>query len=143
MSEKLCTLRTQGGGGLKETALWTNSAPTSVFANQTITLSDDLTKYDYLKVSYRVSTSISTESYVIIPVDTFKNYTGSQTNTIMYVLQSIGGYAYMLYQRSMAYTSPTQMTIGGANLINYGNNTITTGQNSRTIPISVIGCKFK
>ena len=59
MAEKLCTLRGAGGGGAKqtETVLWTNSSPTSNFADQNVTLSDSMSNYDYLKFTYKKATN--------------------------------------------------------------------------------------
>lgn len=77
MSETLCTLRTKGGGGGKytETSLWTNSAPTSNFAAQTVTLSDSIDNYKYIKIKYCFSASYNTGNYLsdyIISVDELK-----------------------------------------------------------------------
>ena len=77
MSEKLCTLRTKGGGGGKytETSLWTNPSPSSDFAAQTITLSDDMDNYEYIKIKYCFSASYNTGNYLsdyIISVDELK-----------------------------------------------------------------------
>ena len=71
MSEKLCTLRTKGGGGKQtETVLWQNSAPTSNLPSsgytQEVTLSDDMTNYDYIKVTFRASTTNSTSMSVLV-----------------------------------------------------------------------------
>ncbi len=70
MAEKLCTLRTKGGGGGKytETVLWTNASPTSSFAQQNITLSDSISNYDYVRIYFRASTTNSAEKSIIFPV---------------------------------------------------------------------------
>lgn len=59
MSEKLCTLRTKGGGGgaqYTETSLWTNPSPTSNFpasaSYEDVTLSDSMANYKYIKITY-------------------------------------------------------------------------------------------
>ena len=61
MSEQLASLHKKGGGDLKETVLWTNPSPTSSFNAQTITLSDDMNNYQFLKVVSRISKTDSTE----------------------------------------------------------------------------------
>lgn len=43
------------GGTLSETLLWSNSSPSSNFAGQTITLSQDYANFEYLKVNYTVN----------------------------------------------------------------------------------------
>ena len=49
-----------GGGTIRSTSLWTNSSPTSSFAQQTISLGDNLSNYQYVRVRYRCSTTNST-----------------------------------------------------------------------------------
>lgn len=57
--------------------LWTNSAPTSEIANgTTFSLSDDMTNYKYLKLTWRRSTTDSTECNEIMSVDDFLTTTG-------------------------------------------------------------------
>lgn len=69
------------GGGLTETTLWTNPSPTSAMTSGTlITLSDDYTNYDYLKFTYRVSTTIDTEWDVVIPKDSVTDAIYGLTN---------------------------------------------------------------
>ena len=63
---------TSSGGSLPiETTLWENSSPTSSMTTQTITLSDDITNYDYLKVEYRQTTSTDTRSILVFTVNDF------------------------------------------------------------------------
>lgn len=113
MSETLCTLRTKGGGSGKytETSLWTNSAPTSDFGAQTVTLSDSIDNYKYIKIKYSFSTSYNTGNYLsnyIISVDEFKkspypeasgtarlNYSFARMNT-----SNVAGYRRFYYASS-------------------------------------------
>lgn len=44
MSEQLASLHKKGGGGIEAKLLWTNSAPTSSYAAQTLAI--DLSEYD-------------------------------------------------------------------------------------------------
>ena len=60
-----------GGGTLSETVLWTNPSPTAAFDGQTLSLSDSLSNYDYVKIDYRASTTNATESSMIIPISSF------------------------------------------------------------------------
>lgn len=66
-------------GGMRETVLWTNPAPTSTFTNGNVTLSDSIANYDYIRFYCRGSTSISTESSVMMPVSDFY-LSGGSTN---------------------------------------------------------------
>lgn len=77
MSEKLCTLRTKGGGGGKytETSLWTNQSPNVAFAAQTVTLSDSISNYKYVAIYYKyagTTDGVNDPMPVIVPVDKFK-----------------------------------------------------------------------
>lgn len=77
MAEVLASLKKIGGNGEKytETVLWTNPSPTADFAAQTVTLSDSIDNYKYLKIKYCFSTSYNTGnclSNYIISVDEFK-----------------------------------------------------------------------
>lgn len=55
-------------GGMTETVLWTNSAPTASFSARTVTLSDSLKNYKYFKVVYRSSNTADIDFYVLFPV---------------------------------------------------------------------------
>ena len=77
MSEKLCTLRTKGGGGGKytETSLWTNPSPTSSFSGQTVTLSDSVSNYKYIAIKSGFNSSYYSDSEsmtIVVPVDELK-----------------------------------------------------------------------
>ena len=72
MAEKLSKLR-KNGGSMSETVLWTNSSPTSNFAAQTVNLSDDITKFDYIRVYFYSSKTSHTEASVLMLVSDFVN----------------------------------------------------------------------
>lgn len=85
MAEKLCELKKKGGGGgrYKETSLWTNSAPTSNFSGQNVTLSDNIDNYKYVSIKYRGSVSVADEANVIVSVSDLKKSVGhNSTNHI-------------------------------------------------------------
>ena len=122
-----------GGGGSAETTLWTNSNPDTAFgANQTITLSDNISNYDYIKIYYRSSTTSSNYTSVIIPTDAF--YSKATENPVF----SIGGiYLYGGTPTPMAryvyYVSDTSI-----NIVNSANQAAT---GNIGIPINVYGIK--
>lgn len=74
MAEKLQQLKKKGGGSgaLTETTLWTNLSPTSVFSGQTITLTESILNYDYIKIVYRGYLEDNATSEVIYPTDYYK-----------------------------------------------------------------------
>lgn len=118
-----------GGSGFTETSLWTNNAPTSGFANQTVTLSADMNNYDYLKIKYRISTTNSREKSELIPPTEFDT-----TNDGRFAL---GGTASTNYARLLVKVSGTQITISDCK--QFGGTTTT---NTNLIPTSIVGCKF-
>lgn len=72
MAEKLCTLRTKGGGGgatQTETVLWQNSSPSTSASAFTCELSDDWTNYDYIKITTQLTTTNSTNLSQIFAKD--------------------------------------------------------------------------
>lgn len=108
MAETLCSLKKYGGGSLKETVLWTNASPTAAFNNQTVTLSEDMTHFDYIKIIFLQNSSDTPLKYltVIHPVDEFAN-TGLSGSVIS------GGVGYnqsiAMWSRSYAHASDTSV----------------------------------
>lgn len=135
MAEKLCTLRGAGGGGAKqtETVLWTNSSPTSNFADQNVTLSDSMSNYDYLKFTYKKATNNATSTSAVFSVSDVKNFADES------VYGQIGGESatdwYM--SRMLWYVSDTSVKISTA----WGLNRANSANNSYIIPLSIIGIK--
>ena len=123
-----------GGGSseLQETVLWTNSSPTSNFANQTVTLSDDINNYEYLKVYYRISTTNSKTIGILVSVDDFKT-----TASTMPLINpaGVGGNTGNPAQRYFYYASDTTMAIRDAAVG-------TTVYNNAAIPTAICGLKY-
>lgn len=135
MSETLCTLRTKGGGGgqkYTETSLWTNSSPSSNFAAQTITLSDNMTNYKYLKVTYINATGSSVSNVDIVPVSAFIT-TGPQTRSALGSVGTTGGSA-RDFARNYKYVADNQINFGTACALNYA-----AAENNRIIPLEILG----
>lgn len=57
------------GHKLDRTLLWTNNSPTTSMSTTSVTLSDDMTKYDYLAIKFRNSTTDATEYEDIMKVN--------------------------------------------------------------------------
>lgn len=117
MTEKLCQLKKKGGSssGGAETLLWTNPSPTASQARTTITLSDNYTNYDLIKVEIRrttatpdnkVSTYISTNDFANV------GYVG-QTGKVFFMVAAsdLSGY---VYYRSLHPVSSNQIQISAA-----------------------------
>lgn len=110
------------GGGkatLKATTLWTNSSPSSSFSNQTISLSST-GSYDYIQITWRWSTSDSTEFKSIFAKN---QYGGSKrlaiggapdtSTTARYRFWTqASSYSEMGWSNSVQHTSSSQTTSG-------------------------------
>lgn len=136
MAETLCGLKKKGGGGggLKEISLWTNSAPTSSFAAQTVTLSQSIENFDYIKIKYKYGTSVNTTLSSIYSVEDFKQSIegGSHNICLMGILTPSTAYARILY-----YVSATSVKISAY----YGVGTAFSGGIDSAIPLEIIGLK--
>lgn len=63
----MALFRCGSGAGLQETVLWTNPNPTTSMSSTTVTLSESVTGFDFIKIESRVSTSDSTTYSVLMP----------------------------------------------------------------------------
>lgn len=134
MAETLCGLRKNGGGRLKETVLWTNSSPTSNLDAGDLGLSAPMTDFDFIRVYYRVSTSVSTSNYIDYPIALIESL-DKTANTISGVIAArfSGG----IWVRGMRYTDSTHLYFPRANSVN------TQGESQAyVIPIQISGIKF-
>ena len=132
MSEKLCALR-KIGGGMSETVLWTNSAPSSTFSGQTITMLNSYTSFNYLKIRYKNTTSSNTYNEVIIPTDRLP-----RMEVTMEYRVGLGVFiSSMIYFRSVNTTGNTS-ELNISNCARFNNSGL---DNSNVIPLSIIGMK--
>ncbi len=126
-----------GGTELKETVLWTNSAPNVDFASQTITLSDSIENYKYVMIVAKTSKSNNTQESDIWDVETFKTFNNSTKNApigiIGFVADSNVSYANV---RRIGYVSNNQIFFSGGVFIS-----ATGGNNQWVIPLVVYGLK--
>ena len=60
-------------GSHSESILWQNADPTAVFAPQNVTLSDSISNYSYIKITYRARITETNEFSVYMSVNDFKN----------------------------------------------------------------------
>ena len=138
MAEKLCELRKKGGGGGKytETSLWTNQSPTSDFAGQSVTLSQSMDDFKYIKiVSAYNKNNLTYTGIEIIPVEELKKapYPTSTYNVGYFIGSNSTSYN---YARRVYYINNTSMQISSANLVTSG--TGGTG-NQMAIPLEILG----
>lgn len=123
------------GGAMSETTLWTNSTPTSSFAQQIVTLSQDYTQFDLIRVYYRASTSSTVEKYVEFVPDLLSGATlpSSEGNLIPTICSYANGFG---GARMLRHDSNTTVQITH----NYYLNSATQ-RNQNTIPIKICGLK--
>lgn len=99
---------TIGGKKYSETSLWTNPSPTSSFTNQTITLSESIENYTYIKVRYRFQDSDARETSIFCLVSDFKTYTGTGQFSLGCVMT--GSSNYPSFNRPLRYGSSTTVS---------------------------------
>ena len=136
MSETLCTLRTKGGGGAQqtETVLWTNSSPSSNFSSQDVTLSDNISNYDYIGIVTAFNTSGGNRSKTLMSVSDFKNSPFPQTGNQVTLNMGSATSSITMY-RVAYYSSDTTIRIGTA--VSSAGNT----NNAYVIPTQIVGIK--
>lgn len=122
---------------MTETALWTNNSPTSSFAVQDITLSQNYTNFEYLKIAYRWSTSDSTTRAIIISKSVLDDIVGTsgELTVGMHLNSSSGNCRVRPWKitnsNTMHFASSYQTQSGGQ-----------TASNSYIIPVNVYGLKI-
>lgn len=125
LDEKVSTSVANSTYEKKGVLLWTNSSPTSSFSAQTITLNDTLSNYDCYEILFRQSTTVPRI------FNTGKIPVGSGT-----ILGFNTG--------SLWYLRATGDTVSGNTIAfeaGYGSSGSATVDNTRTIPMYVIGYK--
>ena len=133
--------------GFTETTLWSNSSGTSNFDAQSVTLSDNMSNYDYIGFKYRTSTSINTISTMLVSYeDVYKSRISNLssasdgTNTIYLGVHYGTNADTNTYAREVYYTGVKTLyfrkTIRGIATGSAGTDI------SRCIPLQIIGYKF-
>ena len=124
---------------MTETTLWTNSNVANTFAEQTITLNDSITNYDYIKVTITSSTSTTTEYMdTIFKVSDFITYVRPSSSVNHWPQAAVGARAGGTSNfRVLLYVPDNKISI--SNGVAAGS---TSALNSRVIPVKVIGMKL-
>ncbi len=127
------------GGGLTPTTLWSNDSPTSNFptsgTTKTVTLSDDIDNYEYIKIRVRRNVTKADEYSVIYSVEDFKKLNTASADSF---IGAVGHYntAASHTVRQFYCVSNTSVTFEIAYAVN------STGSSaSAEIPIEIIGLK--
>ena len=123
---------------MTETVLWTNSDPTASFSAQTVTLSDSLLNYKYLKIVYRSSNTNTVDYYTLYPIVDENGeiiyYTGNGNPRMIISYINSSGTA---RQRRFSIENSTATTIHFTSCQNIGGSSTTV--NSAMIPIAIHG----
>lgn len=119
-----------GGGGETETTLWTNPNPTSNMISETVTLSDDLTNYKYLRIEWRRTTSDDTKASMRVLSSEFKSFDSSATSPKF--LMGSGTTTYSA--RAVVYASDTSVSFSQCRQVN-GTGSVSSG----CIPTKITG----
>lgn len=118
---------------MSETVLWTNASPTSTFNSQTVTLSDDINNYDYIKITYRASTTLTSTLSIMLSLEEWlktTNATGVCYPAIAVRINSV------VYARRVSHNTDTDVIFASAIRMN------ASGANQDyIIPTEVIGLK--
>ena len=134
MAEKLASLRKKGGK-MSETVLWTNPSPSSGFAAQTLSLSQDIDNFKYLKFVYGYSTTYNTEHLSFsISVDDFKKCVANNNRSYGLCLTSRN--SGNNFTRISFWVSDTSLSI--SNCYQFAG---TASNNNLVIPVQIIGMK--
>lgn len=116
----------------EETVLWTNPNPSSVFAAQTITLSDSLNNYDEIKVVYKeVYSAVKTKEFTIKISDWLRSDYGN--TSFIFGIYSYTNYAWC---RQFTYSTTTSISVSTCYRLNNQSN-----NGNCSVPIKVIGIK--
>ena len=130
-----------GGGGMSETTLWTNSSPTANFSLSTITLSQGISSFDFIKIIFvgnksAYSSGSEYRQELICPASGLVN----AVSTASYCRPSIMGRASgtsNYFARALTYVSNTSLQIDDAVRVK-GTGT----SNDICIPLQIVGLKL-
>lgn len=102
-----------GGGGETKTTLWTNPSPTSSMTSETVTLSDDLTKYKYLEIEWKRTTTDNTTASMRVLSSVFASFGSSASPKY---LMGAGTTTYVA--RAVVYASDTSVSFSQCRQVN-------------------------
>ena len=110
------------GGGkatLKSTTLWSNPNPSSSFSAQTVTLSQSMANFDYIRIRFQYSTSNTEQWNVIYSVAGLdgntvsmgaRKYDSSSINDMRYRAVNGASNTTVAFTNSVQHTSSSQST---------------------------------
>ena len=120
-----------------KTTLWTNPTPSNNWGNNEITLSQDMTSFDYLEIEFAYGpTALSRTTKILVDPTDLPNWLYSSTDSGFF--GGLGIRSTTVYMaRPLTYVNSTKLRIGDC----YELDGSTAHQNA-AIPITVKGIKF-
>ena len=118
--------------GGSETTLWTNSSPSSSFAQQTVTLSYSMSNYTYVRFYMRRSTTNSDTASYIILVSDFSNM--DNANGTFRLMPEFKGSSGVIFKRGIIFVSSTSVKFGNCTDNSTGGNV-----NGTLVPTKITG----
>ena len=124
---------------MTETVLWTNSNVANTFASQTITLSQSISNYDYIKITVTSSTSNTTEYMdTIFKVSDFITYVQPSSSVNHWPQPAVGARAGGANDfRRLLYVPDNKISVSDCSAAGS-----TQTYNTRVIPVKVTGMKL-
>lgn len=119
---------------MSETTLWTNSNPTSDFANQTVTLNQSYSSFNYIKVYYKARKTTTAEYSCIFTKSDMALTSDTNDYPSMSLYSVISGTG---YQRTVRHNTYSSLDFG------YGLPVYSTSSrnNGNIIPTKICGLK--
>lgn len=128
---------TPGGGGMEATLLWTNSAPTSTFAAQTVAL--DLSDCQFVLIEYSQDYGFIT-STVMLPVPTITPSPGYSAYNAYMNLHWVGS-QFTIFQRRCVITAAGIAFEDATEFTTYNTSGSTSTNNNLGVPKRIWGIK--
>lgn len=130
--------RSGGGGQMTETTLWTNSSTASDFTSQTVTLTDAISNYDYIKFTIKAHKTSSDKSIsIIISVSDLAKTSESSYPRLTPGIVGKNTSSSASAVRGINYVSDTQIKIGNNSYLGQSGNA-----NAYVIPLKISGLKY-
>lgn len=100
-----------GGGALSETVLWTNPSPTSNQAASTVSLTDNISNYKYIKIYWKNVSNGTWETSALVDVEEFTKWTSTYYAIGICASRTSTG---TVYYRTVSYNNDNSVKISAA-----------------------------
>lgn len=125
----------EGSNQPTETTLWTNSDTSTNFNAQDVTLSSDVTDFDFIKFEFKCITTGSDSYNALFPSDEVATWPSTWTNDAP--AGSLCGRGNGTYVRPIFRVSNTSIHFNDATAVG-----VSGGNNGNIVPVAIIGVKL-